>query len=550
MGAGARAPQLKGSRVKGLGPDYQAEFDITRFEYAGPVCEAYTKNEGPFDFIRGPWGSGKTVTSVFKIARHAAMLFPVCKDGKINVRCAAIRDTYRELAKTALPTWHRFFPKYGPYTAPEKGAYQGGIDRPVNHICEWNVLRRWPDGVRETTVRLEMQFGAIGAENLESFFKGYEISMGWLNECDLMHEDIPGLLFGRTGRYPPRDTIMEWEGERLGWEVDPDTGEKVIRLPRIVFGDFNPPDEVNWTYKREIEEPENWPGYNFFPQPSGLSSKAENRKRKTRADYEAEEKAFGGPKAPDAIRNVHGKYAPKKVGTIVYDAFDLAVHRSDEWLEPIKGEPIYLGFDGGGRPALAVGQMLPNGQLRALREITSQPDVVTGATRFSGYCVELLLRDFAGFRIGGAWGDPSDFEGQDRIQGELSFMMTVSAAIGVMIMPTETNDIHSRTEALRYYFGMIDANTPRSIWDPRCKTSIRGFVSQYHLTKQASEGKTNTLEIDKNEYSHPINAWEYLAYGYRGRAKVIADGAKAGRPANVVPIRNVAARSDFDVFKS
>jgi hypothetical protein len=248
----------------GTGPDFQGDFDITRFEPAGPVCKAFIESNGPFDFIRGPWGSGKTVSAVFKIAQKAGTLFPVCKDGKINVRCAAVRETYRELAKTALPTWLRFFPKYGPYTAKEKDAYSGGQDRPVNHILEWDVLRKWPTGWKETTVRLEMQFGAIGTDNLESFFKGYEISYGWLNECDTMHEDVPGLLFGRTGRFPPRDTIMEWEGERLGYEEDPDTGLKVIKIPRMVFGDFNPPDEVNWTYKREIEEPEKWPGYNFF----------------------------------------------------------------------------------------------------------------------------------------------------------------------------------------------------------------------------------------------------------------------------------------------
>jgi hypothetical protein len=321
----------------GTGPDFQGDFDITRFEPAGPVCKAFIESNGPFDFIRGPWGSGKTVSAVFKIAQKAGTLFPVCKDGKINVRCAAVRETYRELAKTALPTWLRFFPKYGPYTAKEKDAYSGGQDRPVNHILEWDVLRKWPTGWKETTVRLEMQFGAIGTDNLESFFKGYEISYGWLNECDTMHEDVPGLLFGRTGRFPPRDTIMEWEGERLGYEEDPDTGLKVIKIPRMVFGDFNPPDEVNWTYKREIEEPEKWPGYNFFAQPSGLSANAENRKRKTRADYEAEERGFGGPKAADSIRNVHGKYAPKKVGTIIYDTFDLAVHRSPELLDPIPG---------------------------------------------------------------------------------------------------------------------------------------------------------------------------------------------------------------------
>lgn len=530
----------------GRGPQFDI---IANYRSPGPVASGFIEHQGPIDLIRGPWGSGKTVACVFKNVRHASNLFPVCRDGWVHVRTAGIRDTYREMAKTALQTWEEFFPRNGPYTASEKGAWTGGQDRPVKHILEWRTKRLWPEGWRMTPVRLEMEFAAIGEANLDSFFKGYEISMGWMNECDLLSEDVPGRLFGRTNRYPPVSEVAEWEIERLGFETDPDSGEQAVRMPRIVFGDYNPPDETNWTYKREIEDPEKWPDYHFFAQPSGLSPNAENRAGKKRHQYEAEERQFGGPQSPDARRNVHGEYAAKAAGTIVYSGFSLYKHRSDQKLDPLPGVPLLLGLDGGGRPACGIGQMSSIGQFRALREICADPDEVTGAARFAGYILDVLLRDFPGMPIRGAWGDPSDFGGVDDVHGQLAFMQTVSQTISVPIMPTETNEIGARTGSLEFYLGDIDAVTPRSIWCPSLKMTIRGFVSQYHLSKKATKGETDRLEIVKNEYSHIMNAWEYLLYGYRGRTNLVEGAAKAHRPGNVTPIRtSVTAKSDFDVF--
>lgn len=547
-------PRWRGQRETGLPKVDHPRFSIYQFQPPGPVASAYIVHEGPLDFIRGPWGSGKTVATVFKIARHSSSLFPICRDGVVHVRVAGIRDTYREMAKTALSSWHEFFPKNGPFTAQEPGAYSGGQDRPVKHILEWDTLRKWPLAGgrwedRETKVRLEMEFGAIGDANLDSFFKGYEISMGWLNECDLVHEDAPGRLYGRTGRYPPRAEIMEWEGERLGWESDEDSGKQVVRLPRIVMGDFNPPDESNWTFKREIEEPEKWPGYTFFAQPSGLSPQAENRLGKPRSAYEEEEKAFGGPKSADSLRNVHGQYAAKRQGTVVYAQFDMGRHRANDRLEPVRELPFHLGADAGGTPAAVLGQVMPTGQLRVLREIVTSPLTVTGPGRFAEMIMEVILRDFAGMRCGGGWGDPSAWYGADKERGELAFMEIVREALQISIMPTLTNDVPSRIESVDWYLkANIDANTPRMIVDPTCKYLIRGFVSQYHLTKNASEGKTDSLQIAKNEYSHVHDALQYLCYGYRGPQQVKSEAARMGRPNNVVPIRSITAKSDFDVW--
>lgn len=530
------------------------QFDLIRhYQVPGPIAAKYIMSQGPIDLIMGPWGSGKTIASVFKLVRHAAADFPICKDGVVHVRAAAIRDTYREMAKTALASWLEYFPKGGPYTASDKDAFSGGQDRPVKHVLEWDVLRQWRIAKgqwekRPTKIRLEMEFGAIGEQNLDSFFKGYEISMGWLNECDLVHEDAPGRLYGRTGRYPPQSEVMEWEGERLGWIKDPDSGVDGMNVPRIVCGDYNPPDESNWTYQRHIEEPEKWPGYNFFQQPSGLSPQAENRIGKSRHKYEEEERQFGGPDNSESRRNVHGQYAAKARGTVIFSRFNILKNRADQPLPIVKELPFLMGMDAGGRPACKIAQPMPNGQMRHLREIVSTPDTVTGPARFAENIMEVLLRDFRGMRCAGAWADPSSWYGADKVRGELAWVETVQMALQIPILPTFSNDLGSRFEATDWYLGDIDANTPRLLIDPSCKYTIRGYVSQYQLTKNSSAAKTDGLQVEKNEYSHIIEADQYLHYGYRGAPAVKKDAAKLGRAANVVPLRSITARSDFNVF--
>lgn len=540
---------------QGLDQD-NPRFSIWKYTPPGQVAQAYIVSQGPIDLIRGPWGSGKTVATVFKVTRHVAVDFAVCRDGWVHARAAAIRATYREMAKTALASWHEFFPRNGPFTRrPILENYQGGIDRPVKHILEWKVVRRWYKArgqweERETPVRLEMEFGAIGSQNLDSFFKGYEISIGWGNECDLLEESVMGRLYGRTGRYPPQSEIMPWEAERLGVHVDPDTGVEAIRQPRIVCGDFNPPDEANWTYQREIEEPEKWPTYNFFAQPSGLSSRAENRAGKSRMKYEEEEKAFGGPKSPDSRRNVHGEYAAKADGAPIYAGdFALEKHRAGEPLQPVRELPLLLGMDAGGTPAAVILQPMPSGQMRYLRELTTDPKTITGPVRFAQALMHLLLQEFSGMAVTAAYGDPAAQYGADTQAGDRSWMETVSAILSVNIRPTWTNELGARIEALRLQMRDIDATTPGLLIDPRCTWTLRGLVSQYKATKNSTEGKTGTLIIDKNQYSHVVEAGQYAVLGYRG-AGMASQAAAAVRGPNVSSLsqaRRAPARSIWDL---
>ncbi len=525
--------------------------DIQRYMPPGPVGAAFIKSRGPLDIIMGPAGSGKTVCSVVKGPLLAASYMPVCKDGVVRFKLACIRDTYRDFARTALASWHNMFPIGHAWQKPDKG-YEGGQDRPVKHHLEWEAWRG-PDKVK---VEFTFETGAIGDQNVEQFIKGYEVSAGWGNEVDLLDPRVPGLLFQRTGRYPPVDLIAPSELDRvsrdgreamrlMGLSVDADE----IVLPRVFWGDMNPPD-IDHPILVEVLEKKN-PAYKFFWQPGGLEANAENRAGKPRSSYELE-----AATQPEHItrRMVHGKPGYAQDGKPVYPEFDLKLHVADEPIRPAAGIPLSTGKDAGGSPAGTVVQFMPNGQLRILAELCTEPG--TGPARYAQMFYELLLDQFSGFAFREGWGDPSAFYGADTQNGELAWMQSVSKALSIPILPAPSNEPHIRQEAVRWYLGApIDATTPRLIIDPRCKVLIGGFAAHYKLTKQASASGTDRLDVVKNRYSHVHDALQYVCLGHRGMGSVIDDAARLGRAANVVTLQQKRAaleaqknRANFSVW--
>lgn len=526
----------------------EAGLNLHRYVPPGPVGAAFLQSRGPIDIIMGPAGSGKTVASAFKGPLLASTFAPVCADGVIRVRQATIRDTYRDLARTCLSSWYEMFPPDGPLTA----AHEGGQDRPVIHKLKWNVVRPLPGGrLGKVPVDFTMQFGAIGDANIESFIKGYEITFGWMNECDLLDERVPGLLLQRTGRYPKFSDIADAELQRLAPLIRENLGrmgltleEGETLLPRLVWGDMNPPDIGHWTYRKMVKPSTRRPGWNLFRQPSGLSPRAENRKGKPRSSYELE---AGTMTAYDKRRYVDGEFGYALDGTPVYPEFRLDFHSADAPLTPRPNIPIGLGIDAGGSPAAGIGQFLPSGQMLMLAEVCAAPG--TGPSRFAEMLLDVLMTRFRGFAISEAWADPSSFHGADRLAGELAWVETVARALNVNILPAPSNEPSIRQEAVRWYLGApIDAHTPRLLIGSDLEVTIGGFAAHYKLSKQATAGATDKIVVVKNEYSHIHDAWQYICLGHRGRAGVITDASRLGRGENVVSMRSRRANTDFDVW--
>jgi hypothetical protein len=520
-------------------------FDLQTYEPPGPVGAAFIDSTHPISIIMGPGGSGKTVGSAFKGPHLASIWYPVCKDGVIRVKTTIIRDTYRNLALTALESWQGLFPEKHPWT----DSYEGGQDRPVVHKLRWSTMRD------KTLVPVEYtaQFAAVGDANPEQFAKGFETSLVWDNECDMTGDRIPGLMYSRTGRYPPVSQIAPSELDRVmkpfihimrAAGIKLEDGDVV--LPRMLWGDCNPPDPSNWVNTMLVEEPEKWPLYKLFRQPSGLSPQAENRKGKPRSAYEEDLRTMT---PNDARRYVHGEIGYALDGKPVYDGdFSTNVHRSSDFLDPAPGLPIALGFDAGGSPACGIGQFMPNGQMRMLHEVCADPG--TGPSRFSEMVFEVLLSRFAGFAVREAFGDPSSWFGADKVAGELAWIETVARALNINIEPAPSQETSLRQDAVRFYLTRpIDSHTPRLLIDPRCKRTIAGFAAHYKLSKRSTAGATDRIVVHDNEYTHIHDAWQYLCLGHRGRQGVIKDAANMGRAGNVVPIaKHFAPKSTFNVW--
>ncbi|WP_292055514.1 hypothetical protein [Martelella sp.] len=505
--------------------------DLKHYRPPGPVGAAFLVSRGPIDIIMGPAGSGKTVVSCAKGPMLAASYMPVCKDGWVRFKLSTVRDTYRDFARTALASWHEMFPRDHPWTV----SYEGGQDRPIKHRLKWEAWR----GPDKVMIDFILETGAIGDANVEQYIKGFETSAGWGNEVDLLDERVPGLLFQRTGRYPPVEMIAPSELDRvskdgrkamelMGMTVEPNE----VVLPRIFWGDMNPPDidhpllkQCGYGHHKDQKNP----AFNFFQQPGGLDAGAENRVGKPRSSYELEAKT-----QPEHIvrRMVHGLAGYAQDGKPVYPEFSQNRHVADQTIAPVKGIPLTMGMDAGGSPAATIGQFLPNGQNRLLCEVASEPG--TGPSTFGNMLLEVLMSRFPGMPIAGVWCDPAAFMGGDTNTGEFNWVLTVQNVIRMPIMPAPSNEPGIRQEAVRWYLGgRIDGTTERYLVDPSCRLMIGGFAAHYKLTKQASIGGTDKLAVVKNEYSHPHDAEQYRCLGYRGLASVIGDAAKNSLPANV-----------------
>lgn len=509
---------------------------------------AFIEATHPISIIMGPAGSGKTVASAYKGIHLAGSWFPVCRDGVIRVKLTILRDVYRDMSRTALESWHneRLFPKDHPWTVE----YTGGIDRPTTHKLKFGVIR----DRRTVPVEFTAYFAAIGDANPEQFAKGFETSAVWVNECDMHHERIPGLMFSRTGRYPSVDQIAPSELDRVmrpfmdvmrkaGMKLDDDE----VVLPRILWGDCNPPDPDNWVNTKLIEGAEDWPMYKLFRQPSGLSSLAENRKGKPRSAYEQDLQTMT---PTDARRFVHGEIGYAVDGKPVYaDEFVATKHLADQPLFIDPRVPLSLGMDAGGSPACKISQFWPNGQWRHLREICADPG--TGPARFAKMIYEVLLADFRGIPIGEAYADPSSWHGADTAAGELSWVQTVEQALQIRIFPPGSNDPGTRQDAVKWYLTHdIDNKTPGMLIDPSCKRTRGAYAAHYKLTKRSSAGETKKIMVADNPYTHIADADQYVALGHRGLANVINESANMGRGANVVPMRGHVVRpASFNVFK-
>jgi hypothetical protein len=280
--------------------------------------------------------------------------------------------------------------------------------------------------------------------------------------------------------------------------------------------DTNPPDDDHWWYNlAEVEKPQ---GYEFFSQPGALL-KGVDEKGITiyRPNPEAENvgnQQLGYQywlnlvpgKSEDWIKGyILGQYATVYDGKPVYPEYNDHLHCSEENLEPMRGMPLYLGFDYGLTPACAIFQISPKGQVRVIDECVSED---MGVRRFVQEALRPKLNnDYPGMSIR-AWGDPA---GTHRGQATEDTCMEILAEEGIPTEPAHTQEPVKRRESVVKYLTTFDSDgEPAFMLSPKCRYLRKGFngAFQYERVQVAGEERYKE-QPKKNIYSHVHEALQY-----------------------------------------
>lgn len=455
---------------------------------AGPTAARFHASSSFVRGLMGPVGAGKSVACCIEIMRRALQQTPNQK-GIRQFRVAIIRNSYPELKTTTIQTWQDWFPES---VIP----FNWGPPITAKATLPAEPTDDFPDG---TTLEFEAWFLSLDRPADIKKLLGLELTMAWINEArELPYAVVEGVT-QRLGRYPSKRS-----------------GAPIIFTGLIM--DTNPPDDDHWWYRlAEIERPK---GYEFFRQPGALlkvvdksgetiytpNPKAENIDN-IQLGYEYYLNMIVGKSSEWIKSYVLGQYATVYNGRPVYPEYNDEVHCAKEDIEPMRGMPLFLGWDFGLTPACAIFQISPTGQLRVIDECVSER---SGIRRFIREVVRPKLNnEYAGMQIR-AWGDPS---GVTPGQAEEGVCFEVMAEEGLSAEPASTQDPIKRRESVAYYLMQYDSNgEPGLLLSPRCKTLRKGFngAFQYERIQVANEERYRD-KPKKNIYSHVHEALQYGA---------------------------------------
>lgn len=460
----------------------------------GPVAARFMASTKPIQAIMGPVGSGKTSAALMKLVKLGRQQAPSPRDGVRRFRACVVRDTYRQLWKTTIPSWFYWVPK-------SAGKWTGSNDSPSVH----RILMDLADGTR---LDLEVHFIAIGDNNAKDVLSGYEATAFYLNEADLMAADVLMYVRTRSGRYPKMDDGgPTWHG---------------------VLIDFNAPDVDNYLYDILVENPIESAA--FFRQPGGDTPQAENLANLVPGYYE--QMAEGQPEW--MIRRViKALFGYSRDGEPVYPEFNEMRHVAGSVLAPVRGWKLGIGVDAGRTPGGAFIQRAPNGQWRVLRELAK---VNMGAELFGKYIARKLYEEFPDWDTQDieGWGDPAaDFAGD---QDEQSWLDIVSFHSGIKFRasPVDNRDWTTRRESVAHpLMENVGDAQPAFIISPCCRVLIKGFASHFMFKRKKGGGLNEFHDThDKNPWSHPHEGLQYGmigmggAYELKGRKKGAANAVR------------------------
>jgi len=480
----------------------------------GNVIKQFMKDDSFFRGLRGPVGSGKSVSCCIEIIRRA-LTQKVGTDGKRKSRWAVIRNTNPQLRTTTIKTWLDWMPEeqWGPF--------------------KWSVP--YTHHIKKGDIDCEVIFLALDRPEDVKKLLSLELTGVWINEAREIPKSIVDATTMRVGRYPSmRDGGPSWYGV-IADTNPPDTDHWWA----ILAGETVLPDYITKQEAKMLVKPDTW---RFFNQPPAMlevmdkeghldtyedNKDKENGKNLTRNYYDS---IIRGKTKSWIDVYVLNKLGQIEDGKPVYEMFRRDVHVAKSDVAIMKDTTIYMGIDFGLTPACVFGQRV-RGRWLIIDELVAED---MGILRFSDLMkqkmAEYLPRSFTIF------GDPA---GDHRAQTDESTPFQILKGRGITARPTHSNDVTLRLERVNATLSrMVDGESGMLI-DPKCVNIIKGFDGGYHYRRMQVSGERYDDKPNKNRFSHIHDALQYMLLG-AGEGRSLTVGTKSAKP--------VVAKKNFNVF--
>lgn len=470
-------------------------------QFPGPVAEALYWSDADIVGIQGPVGSGKTTTTLKSRLRRAIMMPRSSIDGTRRYKLLVVRETYRQLWSSTIPSYLEVYPRH-------LGEWAGGRGAPVTHVINFD------DG--HGPIEFRVEFIAFGDDVISSM-RGVQTTDIWLNETDTVPIEVLTVGIGRIDRWPGAAHFEGYPPELRGY------GQ--------IIGDFNAPDEDNWTFRVFHDEDER------KRMGEALSAGLPDGTRPIRIEFH-NQPGYGQP-GTENLQNVSAAYYPRQIAAmklaghgdmidrLVYNRivylragdpvfrreFNRRIHVAEATIPPEAGVPLRVGLDQGFKGAAVVAQFLPPFHWHILAELHFPAERLMAA-EFGRRLADLLDRRFPGWVVEAGWGDMAGEHGASQAADEnATWNRLVGKAAGFRVRPQKigTNRLQPRLEAMRAPLEFVHAGRPGLLIDPSCKFLIRGFEARYVWKDEVDANGDKRKVPDKSlTEANVMDAAQYL----------------------------------------